>query len=79
MIEDNVIAGYVRQALKTYLKDLDGESPSGIHDMVLQSVEKPVIEIILEHVKGNQTKASQLLGLNRNTLRKKMKIYKIDI
>ncbi len=79
MLEDNIIAKHVRQALREYLKDLDGENSIGIRDMVVQSVEKPVIETILEHVEGNQTRAAAMLGLNRNTLRKKIKIYKIKM
>lgn len=79
MLEDNIIARHVRQALREYLKDLDGENSIGIRDMVVQSVEKPVIETILEHVEGNQTRAAAMLGLNRNTLRKKIKIYKIKM
>ncbi|MAW34455.1 MAG: Fis family transcriptional regulator [Proteobacteria bacterium] len=79
MLEDNIIARHVRQALREYLKDLDGENSIGIRDMVVESVEKPVIETILEHVEGNQTRAAAMLGLNRNTLRKKIKIYKIKM
>ena len=79
MLEDNIIARHVRQALREYLRDLDGENSIGIRDMVVELVEKPVIETILEHVEGNQTRAAAMLGLNRNTLRKKIKIYKIKM
>ncbi len=79
MLDDNIIARHVRQALREYLNDLDGENSIGIRDMVVESVEKPVIETILEHVEGNQTRAAAMLGLNRNTLRKKIKIYKIKM
>jgi len=75
--EDNIIVGHVRKALQEYLNDLDGENPVGVRDMVIAAVEKPVIEVILSHVDGNQTKAAAMLGVNRNTLRKKIKIYKI--
>ena len=77
MTNDNDIARCVRKAIDSYFRDLDGERPCGIYDMVLCSVEKPLIETILARVNGNQTQAAQLLGLNRNTLRKKMKAYKI--
>ena len=77
MTNDNDIARCVRKAIDSYFRDLDGERPCGIYDMVLSSVEKPLIETILARVNGNQTQAAQLLGLNRNTLRKKMKAYKI--
>tara|TARA_B100000945_G_C20167959_1_gene496338 strand:+ start:427 stop:666 length:240 start_codon:yes stop_codon:yes gene_type:complete len=79
VLDDNIIARHVRQALREYLNDLDGENSIGIRDMVVESVEKPVIETILEHVEGNQTRAAAMLGLNRNTLRKKIKIYKIKM
>jgi len=77
VINDNEIARCVRKAIDAYFRDLDGERPGAIYDMVLYSVEKPLIEVVLTKVRGNQTQAAQLLGLNRNTLRKKMKAYGI--
>ena len=67
----------IRQAMEQYFRDLDGEAPSSVYDMVLAKVEKPLLEVVLDHTQGNQTRAAELLGLNRNTLRKKMKIYSI--
>lgn len=69
------IAASVRQAMQQYFLDLDGETPQPIYEMVLAQVEKPLIEVVLAHAQGNQTRAAELLGLNRNTLRKKMKQY----
>jgi len=77
VINDNDIARCVRKAIDSYFRDLDGERPCAIYEMVLGSVEKPLIESILARVDGNQTQAALLLGLNRNTLRKKIKVYKI--
>jgi Fis family transcriptional regulator, factor for inversion stimulation protein len=77
MINDNEIARCVRKAMDGYFRDLDGERPCAIYDMVIGSVEKPLIEVILLRVSGNQTQAAQLLGMNRNTLRKKMKAHGI--
>jgi Fis family transcriptional regulator len=77
MINDNEIARYVRRAMDGYFRDLDGERPCAIYDMVISSVEKPLIEVVLHRVSGNQTLAAQLLGMNRNTLRKKIKAYGI--
>lgn len=77
MMNENEIARCVRKALDTYFRDLDGERPGAIYDMVLCSVEKPLIEVVLTRVAGNQTHAAQILGLNRNTLRKKMKAHGI--
>lgn len=77
MINDNEIARCVRRAMDGYFRDLDGEKPCAIYDMVISSVEKPLIEVVLHRVSGNQTLAAQLLGMNRNTLRKKIKAYGI--
>ena len=72
-INENDIARGVRKALKEYFKDLDGEEPCcGIYDMVMDCVEKPLLEMVLEQAGGNQSRASEMLGINRNTLRKKM-------
>jgi Fis family transcriptional regulator len=77
MINENEIARCVRRAMDGYFRDLDGEKPCAIYDMVISSVERPLIEVVLHRVSGNQTLAAQLLGLNRNTLRKKIKAYGI--
>ncbi|PTN11743.1 helix-turn-helix domain-containing protein [Nitrosomonas aestuarii] len=76
-INENEIACCVRKSIDKYLIDLDGERPSCIHEMVIRSVEKPLIEVILHHTQGNQTQAAELLGINRNTLRHKIKQYQI--
>lgn len=73
MREENEIARYVRKAVNEYFKDLDGEEPScAMFNMVMNCVEKPLIETVLHHADGNQTRAAELLGINRNTLRKKI-------
>ena len=71
------IAMSIQLAMEQYFRDLDGEAPAAIYDMVLARVEKPLIEVVLTHTQGNQTRAAELLGLNRNTLRKKMKTYNL--
>ncbi|MBS0423668.1 MAG: Fis family transcriptional regulator [Proteobacteria bacterium] len=76
-IKENEIASCIRKAINGYLNDLDGEKPCHIYNMVMHSVEKPLIEIAIQHTKGNQTQAADLLGINRNTLRQKMKQYQI--
>ena len=73
MHDENEIARYVRKAVNEYFKDLDGEEPScAMFNMVMNCVEKPLIETVLHHADGNQTRAAELLGINRNTLRKKI-------
>jgi Fis family transcriptional regulator, factor for inversion stimulation protein len=65
----------VKESLDDYFTHLDGEPPHAIYDMVLVCIEKPMLEFILHKVGGNQSKAAEILGLNRNTLRKKMAEY----
>jgi Fis family transcriptional regulator, factor for inversion stimulation protein len=77
MINENEIARCVRRTLDGYFRDLDGEKPGGIYDMVIGCVEKPLIEVVLHRVGGNQTQAAEVLGMNRNTLRKKIRAYGI--
>ncbi len=78
VVDENDMARYVRKSLKEYFKDLDGEAPCcGMYDMVIYCVEKPLLEMVLEHVGGNQTRAAEMLGINRNTLRKKMQQHGI--
>jgi Fis family transcriptional regulator len=67
----------VRKMMKQYFKDLDGEKPSGIYSMVVNCVEKPLLEVVMYHAQGNQTRAAELLGINRNTLRKKLQEHGI--
>ena len=77
MINENEMARVVRRAIDGYFKDLDGERARGVYDMVINCVEKPLLESVLHKVQGNQTHAAQMLGINRNTLRKKMKAHGI--
>jgi Fis family transcriptional regulator, factor for inversion stimulation protein len=78
LIDENDMARHVRKTLKEYFKDLDGEDPCcGMYDMVINCVEKPLLEMVLEHVGGNQTRAAEMLDINRNTLRKKMQQHGI--
>lgn len=71
------ISACIYGALETYFEDLDGEMPAGIYDMVIKSVEKPMLELVLQQAGGNQTLAADMLGINRNTLRKKLLEYKL--
>jgi Fis family transcriptional regulator len=77
MSNENEMARVVRRAIDVYFRDLDGERARGVYDMVINCVEKPLLESVLHRVQGNQTHAAQMLGINRNTLRKKMKAHGI--
>ena len=71
------VALAIDNALNQYFTDLDGEAPSALYDMVLARVEKPLLIAVLQRVEGNQTKAADMLGINRNTLRKKLQTYNL--
>jgi len=77
MSRPNELGDAVRRSLERYFKDLDGETPSAVYDMVLRIIEKPMIETVLRQADGNQTSAAEMLGINRNTLRKKMQQLRI--
>ncbi len=61
------------QALQLYFSHLDGDHPRHLYTMVLREVEEPLFRAVLEYVKGNQSRAAEVLGLNRGTLRKKLR------
>jgi Fis family transcriptional regulator len=77
MRRTNDISACIYGALETYFEDLDGEMPAPIYAMVLKSVERPMLEIVLQQAGGNQTLAADMLGINRNTLRKKLVEHKL--
>jgi Fis family transcriptional regulator len=64
------IADCVRRSLNRYFRDLDGQTPHAIYDMVLKSVERPMLEVVMKQAEGNQTVAAQMLGISRGTLRR---------
>lgn len=68
----------VHEALEHYFEQLAGHEPDNLYDMVMEEVERPLLECVMEHSGGNQTRAAQFLGLNRGTLRKKLKQYGIE-
>ena len=67
----------VTVAVRHYLNDLDGQISTDVYQMVLAEVEAPLLEEIMAYTRNNQTKASIMLGLNRGTLRKKLKQYNL--
>ena len=75
----NDIADSVCRALDTYFRDLDGEKPNALYAMVIKNVEKPMLEFVLKQAGGNQTLCAEMLGINRNTLRKKIQVLDIDL
>ncbi len=71
--QSHALRDSVAIALNTYFAQLDGQTVTDIYQMVLSEVEAPLLEAVLQYTRNNQTKASILLGLNRGTLRKKLK------
>ncbi len=68
----NEIADCVRRNLNRYFRDLDGETPHAIYDMVIASIEKPMLEVVMKQAQNNQTNAAEMLGISRSTLRRKL-------
>lgn len=76
--QDLPLSKCVQRSLKAYFKDLNGEDACDLYSMVIEEIEKPLLEVVMEQAESNQTKAAQLLGINRNTLRKKLKHYGLE-
>ena len=67
----------VRRSLTRYFKDLNGTEPKHLYGLVMGEIERPLFEVVMEQAEWNQTKAAEMLGINRNTLRKKLKQYRL--
>lgn len=78
MKEESELSRTVRRAIDSYFRDLDGQKPHAVYEMVIHCVERPLLESVLERADGNQSRAAEILGLNRNTLRKKMKEHGLN-
>ncbi len=68
----------LKSALERYFHELNGEKVTDVYSMVITEMERPLLEIVMRHAKSNQCKAAEILGINRNTLRKKLKHYKLN-
>ncbi len=67
----------IRSTLEQYFKDLRGTEPAGVHDLIINAVERPLLDVVMKHAEGNQSKAAEWLGINRNTLRRKLLDHKL--
>ena len=67
----------VSKSMRKYFEQLDGENPTDIYNMVLKEVELPLLEIVMKQCDDNQSKASKILGINRGTLRTKLKEHNL--
>ena len=67
----------IRDSLEQYFKDLRGSEPHSLHSMIVDAVERPLLEVVMRHADGNQSRAADWLGINRNTLRRKLLDHKL--
>jgi Fis family transcriptional regulator len=75
--EISQLSNAVKHSIRRYLFELEGTQPNNMYELVLRQIEQPLFEAILEHTKGNQSRAAEMLGLNRGTLRKKLRSYNL--
>ena len=68
---------WLNRSIRQYVSKMDGKQNGKLFNLIISGVEKPLVEIVLNETKGNQTQAANILGINRNTLRKKIMDYKI--
>ena len=76
-VRNRPLRNLTEDALRSYLKDLNGHKPSALYDLVLGEVEPPLFETVMDYAQGNQTLAASILGINRATLRKKLIMYEL--
>lgn len=67
----------IRASVEQYFKDLRGAEPGALHDLFLGAAERPLLDVVMQHAQGNQSKAAEWLGINRNTLRRKLLDHKL--
>ncbi|MDE2306334.1 MAG: DNA-binding transcriptional regulator Fis [Gammaproteobacteria bacterium] len=63
------------EALQSYFETLNGHNPAHLYELVMREVEEPLFKVVMDHVDGNQSRAATILGINRGTLRKKLKEF----
>lgn len=68
---------HTEEALNRYFKSLNGDRPGDLYDLVLGEVEEPLFKAVMDYTQGNQSQAAGILGINRGTLRKKLKTYSL--
>ncbi len=72
------LSHYVETCVRDYLRTLNGETPAPLYETLIEEFERPLLQEVLSHCEGNNTRASILLGMNRATLRKKLQKYQIS-
>jgi Fis family transcriptional regulator len=74
----NGLSDCVREAMDNYFADLDGHEACDLYELVLSQVEKPLFEVVMKNTRGNVSQAAVTLGMNRGTLRSRLKKYGLD-
>ncbi len=74
-VSDQSLRDNVERAVSSYFEHLEGQDVTDVYEMVMAEVEAPLLEVVMKYTRHNQTKAATVLGLNRGTLRKKLKQY----
>lgn len=75
---DKPLRKHTEEALQQYFASLNGDRPGNLYQLVLGEIEEPLFKVVMEYTRGNQSQAAGILGLNRGTLRKKLKTYSIS-
>ena len=76
-VTKNFLSDWLQKTVKKYITVMNGDGSGHLHDLVIRGIEKPLLEMVLKETNGNQTQAANILGINRNTLRKKMQKYNL--
>jgi Fis family transcriptional regulator len=76
-VTKNFLSEWLQKTVKKYITVMNGDDNGHLHDLVITGVEKPLLKMILKETNGNQTQAANILGINRNTLRKKIQEYNL--
>jgi Fis family transcriptional regulator, factor for inversion stimulation protein len=69
------LRSHAERALSDYFMSLNGHRPTHLYDLVLHEVEEPLFRVVLDYAQGNQSRAAGILGINRGTLRKKLRQF----
>jgi DNA-binding protein Fis len=69
---------WLDKSIKKYISKMDGNENGQLHELMIDAIEKPLLKMVLKETQGNQTKTANILGINRNTLRKKIQEHKIE-
>ncbi|MCC5793942.1 MAG: DNA-binding transcriptional regulator Fis [Chromatiales bacterium] len=77
LVRNRPLRDLTEEALQRYFRDLNGHRPGDLYGLVLSEVEEPLLKTVMEYAEGNQSLAAGILGINRATLRKKLRQYRL--